>query len=180
VPKGEAIIQVTRIVPEHVPTLEEVRDRVEEDYRHDQSGVIAQDKAKQFAQQAKSGDFDKVAKAAGLTAKESKEFSATDYVEGVGSATQFTEAFSMKPGETSGPVSIGSNYVVYRLISHTPANEADFAAQRDQIREELLDQKRNLEFEIYRQNLKQQLERTGELKLYDAPMKQFLEAYQTK
>jgi peptidyl-prolyl cis-trans isomerase D len=180
VPKGEAIIQLSQIVPEHVPTLEEVHARVEEDYRHDQSGVIAADKAKQFAQQAKNGDFDKLAKAAKLTPKESKDFSASDYVEGVGSGAQLIEAFTLNPGETSGVVSVGANSVVFRVVSHTPANDADFAAQRDQIREELLDQKRNLEFEIYRQNLKQQLVRTGELKLNEASMKQFLASYQTK
>jgi len=35
-------------------------------------------------------------------------------------------------------------------------------------------------FEIYRQNLRQQLLRTGELKMNDAAMKQFLASYQTK
>ena len=33
VPKGQAIIQLADIVPEHVPTLEEVRARAEEDFR---------------------------------------------------------------------------------------------------------------------------------------------------
>ena len=180
VPKGEAIIEVAQIVPEHVPTLNEVRARVEEDYRHDQSNVLAAEKAKQFAQQAKTGDFNKAAKAAGLTAKESKDFTQSEYVEGVGNGSQLAEAFTLNPGQTSGVVSLGSNSVVFRVVSHTPANEADFAAQRDQIHEELLDQKRSLAFEIYRQNLKQQLVRTGELKMYDATLKNFLASYQTK
>lgn len=180
VPKGEAIIQLSQIAPEHVPTLEEVRARVEEDYRHDQSGVIAADKAKQLAEKAKTGDFDKLAKAAGLTPKESKDFSASDYVEGVGSGAQLTDAFTLKPGETSGVITLGTNYVVFRVVSNTPANDADFAAQRDQIREELLDQRRNLEFEVYRQNLKQQLQRTGVIKINDASMKQFLASYENK
>ena len=33
VPKGQAILEMADIVPEHVPTLDEVRARVEEDYR---------------------------------------------------------------------------------------------------------------------------------------------------
>jgi parvulin-like peptidyl-prolyl isomerase len=101
-------------------------------------------------------------------------------VEGVGNGNQLAEAFTLNPGQTSGVVSLGSNSVVFRVVSHTPANEADFAAQRDQIHEELLDQKRSLVFEIYRQNLKQQLVRTGELKMYDATLKNFLASYQTK
>jgi peptidyl-prolyl cis-trans isomerase D len=180
VPKGEAIIELAQIVPEHVPTLDEVRARVEEDYRHDQSKVLAADKAKQLAQQAKAGDFNKAARALGLTPQESKDFTASEYVEGVGNGSQLAEAFTLNPGQTSGVVSLGANSVVFRVISRTPADEADFAAQRDQIREELLDQKRNLTFEIYRQNLEQQLLRTGELKMYDATLKQFLASYQTK
>ncbi len=54
VPKGEAIIQVAQIVPEHVPTLDEVRAQVEEDYRHEQSITLAQDKAKKLAELAKT------------------------------------------------------------------------------------------------------------------------------
>ena len=76
VPKGEAIIQLAQIVPEHVPTLDEVRAQVEEDYRHDQSITLAQDKAKKLAELAKTQDFDKAAKSLGLTPKESNDFSA--------------------------------------------------------------------------------------------------------
>lgn len=169
VPKGEAIIQLSKIVPEHVPTLEEVGARVEEDFRHDQSIASASDKAKQLAQQAKTGDFDKLAKAAGLTPKESKDFSASDYVEGVGNGSQLAAAFTLNPGQTSDVVSVGTNNVVFKVVAHSPANEADFAAQSDQIREELLDQKRNLEFEIFRQNLKQQLHARANLKFMRRP-----------
>jgi peptidyl-prolyl cis-trans isomerase D len=180
VPKGEAIIEVAQILPEHVPSLNEVRARVEEDYRHDQSKVLAADKAKQFAQEARTGDFNKVAKALGLTPQESKDFSESEYVEGLANGSQLAEAFTLRPGETSGVVSLGSNSVVFRVVSHKPANQADFAAQRDQIEEELLDQKRSLAFEIYRQNLEQQLLRRGELKMNEATMKNFLASYQTR
>ncbi len=180
VPKGEAIIQLAQIVPEHVPALEEVRAQVEEDYRHDQSIALAQDKAKKLADLAKTQDFDKAAKALGLTPKESNDFSENEYVEGVGSGTQLGEAFTLNPGQVSGVISVGANQVLFKVVSHTPANEADFAAQRDQIREELLDQKRDLQFEIYRQNLKDQFLRSGKLKINDAVMKQYLASYQAE
>ena len=86
-------------------------------------------------------------------------------------ARQLSEAFTLNPGQVSGVISVGTNQVLFKVVSHTPANEADFAAQRDQIREELLDQKRDLQFEIYRQNLKDQFIRSGKLKINDAGMK---------
>jgi hypothetical protein len=80
----------------------------------------------------------------------------------------------------SGVISAGTNQVLFKVVSHTPANEADFAAQRDQISEELLDQKRDLQFEIYRQNLKDQFIRAGKLKINDAGMKQYLASYEAQ
>jgi peptidyl-prolyl cis-trans isomerase D len=180
VPRGEAIIQLIQVVPEHIPALEEVRAQVEEDYRHDQSIQLAQDKAKKLAELAKTQDFDKAAKSLGLTSKESNDFSATEYVEGVGSGTQLSDAFTLNPGQVSGVISAGTNQVLFKVVSHTPANEADFAAQRDQISEELLDQKRDLQFEIYRENLKDQFIRSGKLKMNEAGMKQFLASYQAQ
>jgi hypothetical protein len=50
--------------------------------------------------------------------------------------------------------------------------------QQDQIAEELVERKRSLAWELYQQNLKQQLLASGELKMNDAAMKKFLAAYQ--
>ena len=180
VPKGEAIIQVIQIVPEHIPTLDEVRAQVEEDYRHAQSVILAQDKAKKLADMAKTEDFDKAAKSLGLTPKESNDFSQSEYVEGVGSGSQLSSAFTLNPGQVSDVITAGSNQVLFKVVSHTPANEADFAAQRDQLTEELLDQKRDLQFEIYRQNLKEQLIRSGKLKVNDDGMKKFIASYEAQ
>jgi peptidyl-prolyl cis-trans isomerase D len=180
VPKGQAIIQLADIVPEHVPTLEEVRTRAEEDYRAEQSKVLAEDKAKQFAARAKTGDFAKIAKADGLTAKESKDFTQQDFIEGVSSGSQLSAAFTLQEGQTSDVIPLGQNSVVFRVVSHTPANDADFASQRDQITEELLGRKRSMAFELYRQNLKLQLMRSGELKMNAGALKQFIALYQNK
>jgi len=180
VPKGQAIIQLADIVPEHVPTLEEVRTRAEEDYRTEQSKVLAGDKAKQFAAQVKTGDFAKIAKADGLTAKESKDFTQQDFIEGVGSGSQLSAAFTLQVGQTSDVIPLRENSVVFRVVSHTPANDADFASQRDRITEELLDRKRSLAYELYRRNLMLQLMQSGELKMNAGALKQFIALYQNK
>ena len=177
VPKGQAIIQVAEIVPEHNPKLEEIRARVEEDYRAGQSNVLATQKAREFAAQSRNGDFAKLAKADKLEVKESKEFTRRDEVEGLGSGLQFEAAFSLAPGQASDVVSLGQKSVVFRVVSQSPANEAELAAQKDPIREELLEEKRNLAFEIYRQSLKKQLIQSKELRVNEVAMKQFLASY---
>ena len=178
VPKGVAIIQVSRIVPEHLPTLDEVRARVEQDYRAEQSKVLASEKAREFAGKVKSGDFKRVAQAEGLKVKESKDFTQQESVDDALPGSAVAAAFTLAPGQTSEAVSFGNSSVVFRVVSHSPANEADLAAQQDQIREELLERKRSLAFEIYQQNLKQALKDSRQLKLNDTAMKQFLATYQ--
>jgi peptidyl-prolyl cis-trans isomerase D len=180
VPRGEAIIQLADLVPEHVPALEEVRARVEEDYRADQAKVLAADQAKQFAAKVKTGDFAKIAKADGLAYKESKDFTQQDFVEGLASGTQLSAAFKLNPGQTSDVISLGANSVVFRVVARTPANNAEFAQQRDRITEDLLERKRSLAFELYRQNLKRQLIKSGDLKMNATALQQFIALYQNK
>ena len=177
VPKGLAVIQAAEVVPEHVPTLNEVRARVEQDYRAEQSRVLASEKAKQFAAAARSGDFKKIAKTQHLDVKESKDFTRQDSVSETIPASAVAAAFTLAPGQTSDVAAAGTNSVVFHVLSHTPPNEADFAAQQGQIAEDLLGRKREVAFEIYQQNLKQWLLQSKELKMNDAAMKQFLASY---
>ena len=178
VPKGLAIIQLMGILPEHAPKLEEVRATVEQDYRAARSQELAAEKAIELAVKAKSGDFKKAAQAMGLTVKESKDFTQQESVEGVGSGSQLAAAFTLAPGQTSDAVSLGANRVVFRVLARTAAVETDLPSQQDQIAEELLERKRNLAWEIYEQNLKQQLLSSGELKMNDAALKNFLALYE--
>jgi peptidyl-prolyl cis-trans isomerase D len=177
IPKGVAIIQVTQIVPPHVPSLSEVQTTVEQDYRNAQAKTLAAQKAKAFAQAVQKGNLQAIAKTDGYAVKESKDFSRQGYIDGVGSASDLSAAFTLSPGQIAGPVSVGGRKVVFQVTSRTPPNESDFSAQQDQIREELLDQARNLAWEIYRENLKAHLIRTGRLKMNPAALKTFLASY---
>ncbi len=180
VPKGTAIIQVTQIVPAHVPKLDAVHALVEEDYRAAQSKVIADQKAKAFAAQAKKGDFAKLAKAGGYNLQESKDFTQQDTVPNLGPGSGVPEAFTLQPGETSGVLTAEGNNVVIHVLAHTPPDESNFASQEAQIREQLLTQKRSLAYEIYRQNLKKELIASGKLKMNEQGMKTFLASYETQ
>lgn len=180
VPKGTAIIQLVKSVPEHVPPFEDVRPKVDADYRVAQAPEVASKKAEEFAARAKKGDFKAVARSMGLTVSESKDFTerSSDFIPGVGPGSDLPDAFTLAVGQTSGVVNVSNNRVVFQVLSHTPANEADFAAQKDQIAEQLVEQKRELAFELYEQNLKQQMISSGKLKINDQVMKQYLSTYQ--
>jgi peptidyl-prolyl cis-trans isomerase D len=180
VPKGTAIIQVTKTVPAHVPQLDDVRPMVEEDYRAAQSKVIADQKAKAFAAEAEKGDFAKLAKAGGYNLQESKDFTQQDTVPNLGPGSGVPEAFTLQPGQTSGVLTAEGNDVVIHVLSHTPPDESNFASQEGEIREQLLTQKRSLAYEIYRQNLKKELIASGKLKMNEQGMKTFLASYESQ
>ena len=178
VPKGTAILQLIETIPEHVQPLDQVRGIVAEDYRAAQSKVLAAQKAAEFAKKAAAGDFKAVAKAMGMTIQESKDFTQQDSIPGLGQASALASAFTLDPGKTSGVVTMGTNQVVFQVVSHTPADEAAFLAQKDQLTQQLLSQKRELAFELYKEDLKQQLLKSGDLKMNDNGLKQFLANYQ--
>ncbi|MGH9375236.1 MAG: peptidyl-prolyl cis-trans isomerase, partial [Terriglobia bacterium] len=177
VPKGVAIIQVTQIVPEHLPNIEEVRDRVEQDCRAEQSKLLAAQDARQFAAQIRTGDFAKLAETYGLKAQQSQDFTEQDQLENMIPGTALASAFTLKPGQTSSPAAVGTTYVVFKVLSQSPAVEADFTAQQPQIADQLLQQKRDLDFQIYQDNLKQSLLRSGKLKINESAFKSFVAGY---
>ncbi len=178
VPKGMAIIQLVQIVPEHLPELKDVRAAVEQDYRAAQSQVLAAEKAQELATRAKGGDFKKVAQSMGLATRISSEFTQQEYVEGVGPGSVLSAAFTLPEGQASDAVAVGNNYVVFDVVGRMPADESGLASQQDQLAEELLERKRSLAWELYQQNLKDQLKASGQLKMNEAAMKTFLAGYQ--
>lgn len=180
VPKGTAIIQVTNIVPTHVPKLQDVRAMVEEDYRAAQSKVLAHQKATAFAERAKKGNFAALARSEHYDLQESKDFTQQDTVPNLGPGQSIPEAFTLQPGQTSGLIPVEGNDVVINVVSHTPPDESNFAAKKDQIRQQLLMQKRSLAYQIFGQSLKKELMRSGKLKMNPATMKTFLASYQTQ
>lgn len=177
-PKGIVIVQLAEDVPAHTPKLEDVRTQVEQDYRADQSKVIAEEKAKQFADKVKNGgDFKKLAQSMSLPVKESKDFARQETVDNLISGTELSDAFTLKPGQTSGVVAAGANKMVFQVVAHTPADESQFAAQKTQIEQQLLDQKKSFAWEIYRQALKQRLIKEGKLKINQEAMKALQASY---
>jgi len=176
-PKGIVITQLAQDVPAHTAALDEVRSQVEQDYRNEQAKVLAAEKSKDLAAKAKAGDFKKVAASLGLTVKESKDFTRRDTVDNLISGSELGAAFTLNPGQTSDVVAVGTNQIVFQVLTHTPADESTFASQQGQLRQELLDQKRALAWDVYRQNLKQELIRQGKLKMNAEALKQLVNSY---
>ena len=172
--RGFVVLSLKQVVPAHPGTLEEVRDKVIGALKQEKSVELARSKAEDLGKRAKAGEkFDSAAKALGLEPKMSDDFSRAGAVPNVGSGKQLSAAFSMKVGDVSSPLPLGSNWVVYRVEAKTAANMADFDKQKKELTDQVLNEKRSLAYEAFRSGLEERLKQEGKLKLMPEKMRTF-------
>ncbi len=164
--RGYVVLSVKQILPAHQGSLEEVRAQVIDDLKQDISGKLAKTKADDLAKRVKAGEkFDAAAKALGLDPKTSESISRNDSIAGAASGKQLAGAFQMKPGDVGTPLSLGTNWMVYRVDSKEEPNPADFDKQKKALAGQLLQTKRTVAFEAFKTALENRLKQEGKVKL---------------
>jgi peptidyl-prolyl cis-trans isomerase D len=166
VPQGYAIFQVTEIKPPEKPTFEQVRPQVESDFKQERAANLLQKRTAELSDRARAEhDLKKAAKEDGATLKTSELVGRKDQVPDIGALTgSAAVAFTLKPGAISGPIVTGRDGVVLKILDRQVPSEAEFQASKDQVREQLLQEKRNEAFEIFAFNLRQRLEKQGKIR----------------
>jgi peptidyl-prolyl cis-trans isomerase D len=172
--RGYVVLSVKSIQPAHLGSLEEVRDRVLTDLKREKSTVLAKSKAEELTRRVKAGEkFDAAARALGLELKTSDPIARDGSIPGAASGKQVGAAFNLKTGDLGALLSMGQNWLVYRVAEKTEANPADFGKQKEQLTKELLQSKRNLAFEAFQTALDTRLKKEGKLKLMPEKLKSF-------
>ena len=145
---GYVVLTPKEILPAHQGTLAEVHDQVLSDYQQEKSVDLARSKADELAKLVAGGEaLDKAAKALGLEVKTSDAFARNGSVPDVGTGEQLGAAFSMKQGQASKPMLIGTNWVVLPTSQNTTQpNPDDFEKQAKDIQQQLLQQKQEAAF----------------------------------
>ena len=117
-PQGYAIYQVIDIQPPQTPTFEQIKDKVEQQFKDQRAQAQLAQKTQELADRAHSEhDLAKAAKEIGATVKTSELVDRTSQVPEVGAMSGAASvAFSLKPGEISGPFQGGSNGVVIKVV----------------------------------------------------------------
>jgi|ERR1022692_2951391 peptidyl-prolyl cis-trans isomerase D len=171
--QGFAVFDLVAVKPQSTPTFEEIRTRVEGEFKNERSNVVLSQKTAELSDRAKTEhDLKKAAKELGATVKTSEFVSPDGQVPDIGSMTgQAAVAFNMKPGDISGPINGGENGVVIAVTDVQAPSEADFAAKRDQIRDTLLQGKEQELFGLFITNLREQMEKSGKIKINQEEMK---------
>ncbi|MGO9085815.1 MAG: peptidyl-prolyl cis-trans isomerase [Candidatus Sulfotelmatobacter sp.] len=165
--QGIVVFQLLGIKPAATPAFEEIRSRVEEEFKNERSSLLLSQKVQELSDRAKAEhDLKRAARELGATVKASGLVLPDGQVPDVGSMTgQAAVAFNMKPGEISGPINSGGNGVVLALLENQPPAEADFAAKRDQIRDALMQGKQQEIFGLFLTSLRDGMEKSGKIKI---------------
>ena len=164
--KGYIVLTVKEIQAAHPGTLAEVRDHVVSDYRREKAVELAKTRADELAKRAKAGEnFAAAAKALGFEAKSSEPVARTGSIPDAGSTKQFSTAFTMPVGQTGDPVAVGPNWIVYRITEHNPVSPEEFAKQKDKTEAQVLQEKRQMAYQMFRTSLKTRLEQQGKLRV---------------
>jgi peptidyl-prolyl cis-trans isomerase D len=163
------LLVVTSIQPARVPELDELRADVTEQWIVGQAGELARQRAQEItdAARAADGNLKQAAAKFGLPVQTSQFITRNDTIADIGSAQMLGDAaFTKEPGTIGGPVSGGSDQAVYRVAARQEADLTAFYEQRDKLREQQVQAKRDEAYEIYKGLARRRYEDGGKITRY--------------
>lgn len=154
-------------------TLDEVRSQVVESVKLDKARAQIEEIAKQIAGgSANAGALSGSAQSKGLKANDQKSFILGSPL-GTGPSASTNEAledaiWALKDGEvTKAPLQVGDSWYVVGVNKRENANMEEFAKQRDTLIQTMVQQKRSQLFSDYLAAVRQRMETSGEIKIYN-------------
>jgi peptidyl-prolyl cis-trans isomerase D len=177
-------IQTGQAVPKLLETrlpkpaeFAEVKAQVEKDYIDVKAGELLKAAAKAFADEAKAlGDLEKAAQKAKLALKTTTPFKRDGIPDpDLGNAPLVTTAaFDLAVGSISDPLSYDSDNraAVIQVVSRSPFDEAAFAKQKAQVREQVLSYQRDAYFQEYIRKMTEDLEKSGKIRVNNTAVEQ--------
>jgi peptidyl-prolyl cis-trans isomerase D len=165
--QGFAIYQVTAVKPPSTPTFEEIRSRVEQEFKNERATQLLTQKTQELSDRAKADhDLKKAAKELGAELKTSDFVLPDGQVPDIGSMSGAASvAFTLKPGEISGPIDSGNTGAVLSVTDRQAPTDQDYAAKKDQIRDSLTQNKQGEVFGLFIGNLRETMEKSGKVKI---------------
>jgi peptidyl-prolyl cis-trans isomerase D len=165
--EGFAIFQVKSVIPAHAPTFADWKSHIADDYKNEQVPALLTQKTAELAAKAKAtNDLAKAAREVGAAFKTSDLVDNRGQVPDFGAVGQVApQLFDMTVGTISGPINAGRTGVVVKLLDKQQPSDAEIAKNLDQIKDELLDQKRQEAFGVFASNIFEQYKKDKRIQL---------------
>lgn len=159
VSRGWVFVTGTGKQDPYLPQVTEVRDRVRDDLTRERAAEIAKSKAAEIAAMLKgAADFAAAAKKAGLEVKTTELIARGAALPDVGISAEIDKvAFTLPQGAVSDPIATPQGTAIVRVVEKEGVTEAQIASGQDQLREELVSQRRDRFFSGYMVKAKEKL-----------------------
>jgi peptidyl-prolyl cis-trans isomerase D len=144
----------------YVPKLDEVRARVTDDIKLEKASEFAKQRAQEIATELKSAkDFAAAAKRRGLEVKPTELIARGSAIPDLGMSEAIDQAaFALPQGGVSDAISTPTGTAVVRVVEKVNVTDAEIEQGREQLREEMVNQRRDRFFGAYMQKAKQGLD----------------------
>jgi peptidyl-prolyl cis-trans isomerase D len=157
-PQGYAFVTVLAKQDAYVPKLDEVKGKVHDAVVKQKAIQAARDKAASLASALKSGDFEKAAKQAGFDATTTDFITRGAPIANLGQSPAIDEAaFSLRQGAVSDPIVTDNGAAVIKVVERQEPSATDAPAQKESLRAELLNQRRNEFYAAYMNKARQKM-----------------------
>jgi peptidyl-prolyl cis-trans isomerase D len=152
-----------------IPEFEEVKERVLQAVRLERAKSQLEQSARDLANAKTPDELKAAAEKMGLEVKTDDGYRLGTPLGEAGTSPAADEAiFALRSGEmTKSPIKIGDSWVVIGVKKRYEADLAEFAAQREQLTQTALSERRNMVFDDYIASVQARMQRDGKIKIYE-------------
>ncbi len=181
IPGGQAVPRLVDIIENGQQlTFEQARNQVEDKLRQEKEPTLAQAKAREIVNKAtNAAEFERLARAEGLEVKTDTNFNNYSFpgasAGGLQAGNQArTALYGLKEGEVArNPVKVGTSYLIFAATKRTEADLSKLPAERDSIRQILLNERQSTALEAYLKAVRSSFEKEGKIKIYQDRIDKF-------
>ena len=158
-PQGYAFITVLAKQDSYLPKLDEVKAKVREAVVKEKAVDAARQKAAAVDAAMKSGNFEKAAKDAGVEVKTTDFIARGAQITDIGQSPAVeAAAFSLAKDAVSDPIVTDTGAAIIKVVDKQSPSQADLASQKESIKSELLNQRRNEFYAAYMNKARQRMD----------------------
>jgi len=171
---GFAIPTVTEIVEAHAASFEEVTEQVQDDLLSEKARELADAKSIEAGELLESGSsLADVATAIGLEIQTSEMLTREGFIPDFGSTTELDDQlFSLELNTPGAPVTIAGKTIAFIVTDTEGVDPETMQDAFDDLRSQLLDQKRGRLFDSYNKDVRERMERDGEIQINEQIVQQ--------
>jgi len=175
------VVELTSINPPHPAVFSEIEAQVRQNFNQQRAVELVAENSRKAADLANSsgGDLQAAAKKMGVEVKSTDFFPRDGAAEGIGSAQYLGDSFDKPVGTVIGPLNVGTQTVVVKIVERQPADMTKLAAQRDSIVTQLKQRKAGQRQALLQDSVVFRLIQEGKIKKHQDVINRMLARYRT-